>query len=121
MDVTRECTVAPENAVRSQCFTLREMAELTQREIEETIKVANRFNPSVTASCTEFYKQVRLLESSVVCAYKIAVFLGKRTTDLRELCDLWKTASEICDAILNALKSVKDSHPQCGTPELYDL
>jgi hypothetical protein len=64
---------------------------------------------------------VRSLESSGKCAYKIAVCLAKRTTDLRELCDIWKTASEICDSILKALKSLKDSRPECGTPQLYDL
>ena len=47
--------------------------------------------------------------------------LAKRTTDLRELCDIWKTASEICDSILKALKSLKDSRSECGTPQLYDL
>ena len=29
--------------------------------------------------------------------------------------------SEICDSILKALKSLKDSRPECGTPQLYDL
>ena len=109
-------------AVRmNACINLRDMAEMTRGEIEQTVRAADRYNPSVTASCEEFYKQVRSLESSVTCAYKIAVRLAKRTTDLRELCDIWKTASEICDSILKALKSLKDSRPECGTPQLYDL
>ena len=94
---------------------------MTQSEIQETLKIADRLNPSVGASRADFQKQVRLLESAVFSAYKIAVYLAKRTTDLKELCDLWKTASEICDAVLTTLKTLKDSHPECGAPELYDL
>jgi hypothetical protein len=94
---------------------------MTRGEIEQTVRAADRYNPEVSASCQEFYRQVRSLESSVMCGYKIAVCLAKRTTDLKELCEIWRTASETCDAVLKALKSLKESHPQCGTPELYDL
>ena len=95
------------------CINLREIAEMTRGEIEQTVRAAERYNPSVTASCEEFYRQVRSLESSVMCAYKIAVCLAKRTTDLRELCDIWKTASEICDSILKA-SSVRQTFCTAG-------
>ena len=29
--------------------------------------------------------------------------------------------SEFCDLALNALRSLKEKFPYCGTPELYDL
>jgi len=100
----------------SQCITLREIAELTSEEVSSVEKNAVRVK-----DCQAFYSQVRSLESSVVHAYKLAVYLAKRTTDGQELCDIWKTASDICDSVLKLMKDLKDSRPDCGTAQLYDL
>src|SRR5438552_944849 len=107
-----ETTVSPE------CITLRDFAEMTSEEFEEVRKGAANYN---AASCEEFYKRVRSLESLVTTSYMLAVRLAKRTTDLKKLCEIWKAASDICDSFLDELKTLKDARPECGTPQLYDL
>ncbi len=101
------------------CITLREIANLTSEEAERVARTAKMYDPALDGGT--FFNQVRSLESSVIHAYKIAVYLAKRTTDLRELCDIWKTASDICDSVLVTMKRLKDSRPESGTPPLYDL
>jgi hypothetical protein len=56
-----------------------------------------------------------------VQSYKIAVHLVKQTTDLGEITETWKIASEICDSVLKVMKSLKNSDPDCGTAQVYDL
>jgi hypothetical protein len=102
-----------------QCISFEDLAELTREEVEQVAKAAGNYNPASDAGA--FPKQVRSLESLVTTSYKLAVRLAKRTTDLNELCEIWKSASEICDSILQVMKSLKDSRPECGTPQLYDL
>jgi len=97
---------------------LQDLADLTNKEIEQVVAQLKYGSPPAGET---FEKQVRSLESAIIGAYKIAVYLAKRTTDLKELCEIWKTASEICDSVLAAMKSLKESHPGCGTPQLYDL
>ena len=102
----------------NQCITLRDFAELTKEEVKSLERSAQSFRPN---DCQSFYKEVRSLESSVMQSYKVAVLLAKRTTDPNELSDIWKTASDICDSVLNLMKQLKDSKPECGTSQLYDL
>ena len=102
----------------SQSITLQDLATLTNQEIEQVVANLKRGEP---AAGDTFEREVRSLESGIISAYKIAVYLAKRTIDLKELCEIWKTASEICESILKAMKSLKESRPECGMSQLYDL
>jgi hypothetical protein len=102
----------------AQCITMRDLAELTNEEVEQAERAASTYKPS---DCDSFYKRVRSLESLVTTGYKLAVVLAKRTEDSKELRDIWKSASDLCDPVLKAMKSIKDSQPDCGTSQLYDL
>ncbi len=101
-----------------QCMTLRDLAEWTKEEVEQVSRAADNYKP---ADCESFNKQVRSLESRVTTGYKLAVRLAKQTTDLNELCEIWRAVSDLCDPILEVMKSLKDSRADCGTSSLYDL
>ena len=94
---------------------------MTSEEVEQIRRSAANYDAADAASREYLDKQVRSLESLVTTSYKLAVRLAKRTTDLNELCGIWKAASDICDSFLEEAKTLKDSRPECGAPQLYDL
>ena len=74
-----------------------------------------------TMSCSEFFKRVRNVQASIINTYQVTAFTALRTPDPAEAAALWKEMSELCENALKALRTLKDSYPNCGTPELYDL
>jgi hypothetical protein len=105
----------------AQCITLQDFAEMTSEEVEQVRKSAANYNGANSASRENLDKQVRSLESLVSTSYKLAVRLAKRTTNLNELCEIWKAASDICDSFLEEARGLKESRPECGASQLYDL
>src|SRR5881397_3677332 len=100
----------------AQCITLQDFAEMTSEEVEQV-----RRSAANSVSREYLDKQVRSLESLVTTSYKLAVRLAKRTTNLNELCEIWKAASDICDSFLEEAKALKESRPECGAAQLHDL
>src|SRR2546425_13214962 len=98
----------------NQCISLREFARLVGGDVEQVLKSAKRLRPALPSSCEKFHKDVRTLELALVSYYKLAVYFAKQTTDLRELCGIWQSACEVCDSVLDALKSLKEAYPDCG-------
>jgi hypothetical protein len=77
-------------------------------------------NPETT-SCQEFFKHVRNVQASIVNGYQIVAFTALRAPGPAEAAALWKQISLMCEDALRALRTLKNSFPNCGTPELYDL
>jgi hypothetical protein len=105
----------------TQCITLRDIARLTNDEIHQFVASAEQYRTDPEGGCADFYKKVRSLESWITTSYKFAVHLAKQTESVNELREIWKETSDICDSVLKEMKSLKDSFPQCGTVQLYDL
>ena len=53
--------------------------------------------------------------------YNIAVGLARKTTDLTEVAEIWRQTSQFCHRALQTLSVLKEKHPSCSNPELYDL
>jgi hypothetical protein len=103
----------PETA---ECIKLDDFVEMATEELEQARKTAK--DPS---DCTGFYNTVRSLESLVTTYYKCAARLARRTTDLNKLCAIWTGVVRVSDLVLKDMKTLKNTRPECGTGQLYDL
>lgn len=105
----------------SPCLSLSDLVELHQIEVQRTETTAQSLDPTVPESCSIFGRQVRALEGSLVSTYRAAAYLAQRTDNVEVLVEIWSAVSTACDAVLRALKTLKNDYPLCGTPEVYDL
>jgi hypothetical protein len=100
----------------SQCISIGDFAEMTNEQLEQVKQAAT--DPS---DCTGFYYKVKSLEALVTACYMCAARLARRTSNLKDVCELWNGVSEVCDTVLGQIKALKNSRPDCGAGQLYDL
>lgn len=74
-----------------------------------------------TTSCKQFFKHVQNVQASIINTYQVVAYTALREADPAQAAARWKQMSLICENALKVLRLLKDSFPDCGTPELYDL
>jgi hypothetical protein len=92
------------------------LSSLNRCQIEQMEKA----QPDVTSG-TEFVKQVRNVQASIISAYQVCAFSAVREVDPAQAASMWKQVSSLCENALRALRHLKVAFPACGTSELYDL
>jgi hypothetical protein len=90
-------------------------------QIAEVQKAGQELDPQHFDSCNIFANQVRNLQAAIIHTYQITAAAALRESDPEPAAKLWKEMSRFCDEALNVLKVLKDTYPDCGTPQLYDL
>lgn len=68
-----------------------------------------------------FSERVRHVEAAIIHTWQLTAFASLREADPAAAAKLWKAMSQLCDNALAVLKAVKETYPDCGTPQLYDL
>ena len=89
--------------------------------VSEMERVGKALDPSMEDSCAKFGRMVSIVQSALVHTYGIFTFAAVREKDPKQAAILWESMSDFCDVALNALKSLKEKFPHCGTPEVYDM
>ena len=105
----------------SGCLTIHDVTQLGRKPIEELRTTAEALDPSDEGSCEIFGRQVTALEAILKHTYKEAALMARRSESLAQEAEVWQAMSEFADAVMEALKQLKVTYPNCGTPELYDL
>jgi hypothetical protein len=72
-------------------------------------------------SGAEFFKRVRNVQASIINTYQVIALASLQTPDPSEAAAMWKEMSGLCENALRALRNIKATFSDCGTPELYDL
>jgi hypothetical protein len=104
------------------CLSFDDLFRINRPQIDEMRRVGESFpNDQAPGACEAFSCQVRVVEGLLIQSYRIAVALAKKTEDLPEVAEIWRQMSSLCNLTLEALASLKDKYPYCGTPQLYDL
>ena len=97
-------------------LNLADLLEVGQPQIREMQRAAD-----VPGGAAAFARQVRIVEGVVVQTYAAAASLARKAGDLEEVAEIWSGMSAFCQSALQTLSGLKDKHPNCGAPELYDL
>ena len=86
-------------------------------------KVGEKMTPTnqSQAQCVAFNLCVRNVQAAVIHTYQLTAFASLQEPDPGKAAVLWKEMSKFCESALVVLRSLKDSYPYCGAPELYDL
>jgi hypothetical protein len=104
------------------CVSFDDLLQINRPQIDEMQRIGDSFSdPNVPGACEAFTRQVKIVEGILVQTYGLGTALAKRAEDLLEVAEIWTGMSALCDAALQALSSLKDKYPYCGTPQLYDL
>lgn len=99
-----------------------EILEISKPEIEKFRALSDEYpDPDAPDACEAFARQVTIVEGALRQAYGIAAALAKRSEELTETLSIWQAMTRFCDVALEVLNSLKDKHPYCGTPGLYDI
>lgn len=61
------------------------------------------------------------VKSVIIHTYKIVSFAAIKEENPGKSAELWKGMAALCNLALEALKGLKETRPQCGTAELYNL
>jgi hypothetical protein len=110
---------APMSAV---CLNFDDLLEINKPQVAEFQRLAELLPTSETPAATApFSRQVRIVEGMLIQTYGIASKLTRETDDLTEVAGIWKNLASFCNSVLQALASLRERFPSCGTPELYDL
>lgn len=89
--------------------------------ISEMEKIGKALDPQHHDSCQKFGIHVAGVQAALVHTYRIVSYVAVREQSPTQAAAHWKKMSEFCDLTLNALKSLKEKFPYCGTPAVYDL
>lgn len=90
-------------------------------QITELEKKGRELDPGKHGSCEEFAYHVRNVQAVIMHTYQISAFRALQEKEPSVAAQIWKEVSELCNAALNVLRTLKDVYSGCGTPELYDL
>jgi hypothetical protein len=90
-------------------------------QIAEMEKMGRELDPAQPDSCVQFTEKVRHVEAAIIHTWQLTAFASLRESDPATAAKLWKAMSQFCDNALAVLKAFKDTYPDCGTPQLYDL
>src|SRR6266481_2289297 len=102
-------------------ITLEHLNLVNRFQIFELEKAAKTLDPKQQASSEAFSVHVRNVQAAVIHTYQITAFESVREADPGIAAKLWKSMMEFCESALTALGHLKDTHPSCGVPSLYDL
>lgn len=89
--------------------------------ISELEKLGESLDPQRPDSCDKFGEHVAGVQAALVHTYRIVSYVAVRTDDPKLAAQHWKQMGEFCDLALNALKTLKEKFPYCGTFAVYDL
>jgi hypothetical protein len=98
-----------------------ELDAVNRCQISEMEKAARELDPGSPDSCIQFGRHVQNVQAAIIHTYQIVAYQAIRDKDPAVAAARWKAMSDFCDAALATLKDLKNAHPHCGTPELYDL
>lgn len=104
------------------CLSFDDLLNINTPQVAEFERLAKRFpDANVPTACQNFSRQVRLVEGVLVQTYGIAARLTRDSGNLSEVAETWKNMANFCNLVLQALTTLKERFPYCGTPELYNL
>ena len=104
------------------CVSFDDLLQINRPQIDEMQRIGDSFSdPNVPGACEAFTRQVKIVESILIQTYGLGTALAKRAEELREVAEIWNGMSSFCNVAFQALSSLKDKFPYCGTPQLYDL
>lgn len=101
--------------------TLELLSSVNNSQIVELERAAERLDRSQAGSTEAFGVQVRNVQAAIIHTYQVTAFASVRESDPASAAKMWKQMSAFCEKALAVLRMLKDKHPSCGAPELYDL
>lgn len=75
---------------------------------------------SGAADCQMFFDQVSMVKGILAHTYSLAAGLARKTTNLSEVVEIWYQTSQFCQGAVKILAVLKEKHPMCSSPGLYD-
>lgn len=104
------------------CLSLQDLLDLSQPQIAEMQRIAALLPRSeIPCAPEKLVQQVRLVEGSLRQTYGAAAAIARRTSELRDVAEVWQSMSTYCDSILHSLRLWKDRFPDAAPSQLYDL
>lgn len=104
------------------CLSFSDVVEVGRPRLNEMERVGNMYpNGDSPEACEAFTHQVVLVEGTVIQTYGMAAAFARKADELGDIAEVWKEASQFCQAALEVLSKLKDKYPYCGTPQLYDV
>jgi hypothetical protein len=101
--------------------TLELLDSVNDCQVAGMKKAGETLDPSKQESCETFSKHVINVQAAIIHTYQLTAFASLREADPAEAASLWKEMGKLCEKAVNVLKTLKDTYPYCGTPQLYDL
>ena len=103
------------------CLTIEDITGLGREPIDELKSTAEALDPQHQDSCAIFARQVVQVETVLKQTYKAAALMARRTETPEQEAEIWRDMRKYSEAVIGALKELKETYPRCGTPELYTL
>ena len=100
---------------------LEDLNAMNRCQISEMAEAGRTLDTTRNDYCVRFGKHVRNVQAVIIHTYQMTAHAAIREADPAKAAALWKEMETLCQEALKELKELKDVHPHCGTPELYDL
>src|SRR5215204_1897078 len=90
---------------------------LNRCNVSELEKIGRSLNPQAPGSCEEFGRHVKKVEAALIHTYGIVAYVAMYQDRPSDAAELWSRMGDFCDLAINALRTLKERFPSCGTSE----
>jgi hypothetical protein len=100
------------------CISFPEILNISRPQIEEFQSLSTKFpDPMAEEACEAFSRQVIQVEGVLRNCYGVASVLARKSDDLKEVVEIWKSVSQLCHQAIQVLSSeetLPDAHDAAG-------
>lgn len=105
----------------TDCLIIKDITRLGRAPVDELLSSSGDLDPQDPSSCDIFSRHVAQVEGVLKQTYALAALLAKRSATPGQEAEIWQNMLEYAKGVMNALQQLKETYPQCGTPELHSL
>jgi len=104
------------------CLDVDILVESAGPQLKDLVEVGASYGDSNTdEECEAFAHQALMMEGTLSQTFRAATLIAKKSSELEEVANVWRRMQIFCETILTTLAELKEKHPWCGTPRVYDL
>ena len=104
------------------CLDVETLVESAAPQLKEMIEAGASFgDPNSVEDCEAFTHQISMLEGTLKQTFRAATLIAKKSGELEEVANVWKRMQLFCESVLTTLVELREKHPWCGTPGVFDL
>lgn len=102
-------------------LTIIDITRLGRGPVDILLSTSDALDPQDADSCAIFSRKIAQLEGVLKQTYAQAALLAQRADTLDQEAEVWQNMVEYAQGVMNTLEQLKDTYPDCGTPELCNL